>query len=213
MTIRIAIIGAGTLGEQLAHYLNDDARYTFVGYFDDILAQTNPRETIVLGDSKPETIKNTQAHFDMLMMGIGYNHLDARQQLFDRLCEMELEFLAYAHPSVTRDASVVLKPGAIVLPGCVLDRGVVIRQNTLLNTGCVIAHDTQIGPHTFLGPAVQCAGFIDIGDKCFIGIGTTIIDGRTITTRTQTGGGSVITKDLDGGLWVGVPARFVRAIS
>lgn len=88
---------------------------------------------------------------------------------------------------------------------------VVLKENVFLNVGVVVAHDSTIGAHSFLSPAVSVAGLVSIGERNFLGINTTVIDNITTVDACQTGGGTVVIKDLDkAGLYVGNPARFVR---
>jgi maltose O-acetyltransferase len=54
---------------------------------------------------------------------------------------------------------------------------------------------------------------IVIGDGCWLGANVTVLPGVTIGSGCVVGAGSVVTKDLEAdGLYVGVPARFVRRL-
>ena len=115
------------------------------------------------------------------------------------------------HSSSYVDSSCKIGKGVFILPGCVLDRNVELKDNVLLNTGSVISHDSVVSAHTFLSPAVKIAGFVNIGECCNIGINTTIIDNIEIVANSQTGGGTVVIKNItEPGLYVGNPAKFIR---
>lgn len=204
---RIAILGAGDLGRTLAHHATT-AGFEVSGFYDDSCVGSVIDGRPVLGGLQDVA---TGGDWEELVMGIGYNHLQFRQDLFTKLCTAGLKFATLIHPSAYIDRSATVEAGAIIFPGCILDAHAQVLENSLLNTGCVIAHDTVVGPHTFLGPAVQLAGFIRIGARCFLGIGTTVIDNVQMGDDTQTGGGTVVIKDTPGKvLLVGSPARVVR---
>jgi maltose O-acetyltransferase len=52
-----------------------------------------------------------------------------------------------------------------------------------------------------------------VGEQSFLGIGTVVIDRVALGPRTQTGGGTVVTRSVPGNqLLVGAPARVVRQL-
>ena len=208
---RLAIIGAGDLGAQIAHHANSSELYKPVGFFDDSL----PVDTIkhgfpILG--RTDTVKKLfeEDLFDVLMIGLGYKHFQLREQLYNNFID-SIPFATIIHRSCYVDETCKIGEGTIVYPGCILDTNVVIEQNVLLNIGCNVAHDTVIGKHSFLSPAVKIAGFVKIGEKVSLGINTTVIDNITISNNIRTGGGAVVTKNLEQpGLYVGLPAQFKK---
>ena len=208
---RLAIIGSGDLGQQIAYHAGQDNHYTVAGFFDDF---RKPGETAgantVLGCLADILKKYQEGMFDHLMIGIGYKHFQKRRECFDAFAG-QIPFGRIIHSQSSVDPSCRIGEGVFILPGCVLDQQVVIGENVLINVGSCIAHDSQIGGHTFLSPRVAIAGFTTVGECCNIGINTTIIDNIRVQDRVQTGGGTVVIRDLDQpGLYVGNPARFVR---
>lgn len=207
--MRIAIIGAGDLGLQLAHYIRGEN--DVVGFFDDtkskgVLVDGIP---ILGGLANIEDIYK-ESVFDRLVLAIGYKHLRKRAEIFASLKE-RVPFFTYIHPTVWMDSSAKVGEGSVILPGCLLDRNVCIGENSFLNIGCCIAHDTEIGRHSFLAPRVSVAGFCKLGDFSFLGIGTVFRDNIQTCESVQTGAGAVVCKSLlEAGLYVGVPARFTK---
>lgn len=207
---RLAIIGAGDLGQLLAYHAID-SNYTVVGYFDDF-AKVN-----VLIDDVPvigslndiERFYNSD-RFDEIIIAIGYKHIEFRKKCFLRFNNL-IPFANIIHSSTYIDKSVLLGTGIFILTGCILERNVQIGDNILINTGATIAHDSVVSDHSFLSPRVAIAGFCSIGECCIIGINSTIIDNIMITNNVCTGGGTVVTKSIEtSGLYVGNPARFIR---
>lgn len=209
---RLAIIGSGDLGRLISYHAVNDRHYEVAGFFDDF----KTKDDMVIGHpvlGKTDEIMSVyeKGVFDFLMIGIGYKHFDSRKDFFEKYCKL-IPIGRIIHSSSYIDASCEIGDGVFILPGCVLDHNVRIGNNVLINTGCCIAHDSVVKDHSFLSPGVTMAGFAEVGSCCNIGINSTIIDNVKIADRVQTGGGTVIIKDTnEQGLYVGNPARFLKA--
>jgi sugar O-acyltransferase (sialic acid O-acetyltransferase NeuD family) len=208
---KLAIIGSGDLGQLMAHHATDSG-FEVIGYYDDFQVEGSYiKEKIILGNTNKIANDYANAIFDEIIIAIGYKHLVFKEQLFDKIIKIGIPLANIIHSSAYIDKSVVLGKGIFILPNCTLDSGVRLGNCVLLNTGVVIAHDSYVDNFSFLAPAVAMAGYILVGKRCFLGINTTVIDNIQITDDTQTGGGSVITKNItEKGLYVGVPARKIR---
>ena len=209
--MKIAILGSGDLARQISHYAETDLNYSVVGYFDDFLERdTKINGKTILGSIESVLDFFSSNLFDALVVGVGYNHLNFRADVFNRFQGI-IPFKNIIHPSCLIDSRSIIGEGVVIFPGSILDMNSIIGDNVLLNIDCAIAHDTKIGNHCFLSPSVKIAGFCDIGEKCVLGINTVIIDSKTITHEVHTGGGTIIIKDINRkGLYVGNPQRFIR---
>lgn len=205
---RIAIVGAGDLGQLIAHHAAANARTEIVGFFDDTIPAGGQVAGVPVFGPLSEFERTHQSGvFDAFIMGIGYRHL-AFRDTFYRKCREFAPAATIVHPSCFVDATSIIGPGSFLLPGCVIDRGCRIGENSVLNTGCVIAHDTRVGDSVFLGPGVTLAGFVDVESRAFLGVSTAVIDNVRICADVQTGGGAVVVDSLsEPGLYLGVPAR------
>ena len=208
---KLAIIGSGDLGQLIAYHAVTDKQFEVVGFFDDYAVEnTTINKVKVLGTIADIETLYKQNVFDVIICGIGYKHLEFREKLFHDL-QHKIEFANLIHSSCYIDASCNLGKGIFMLPSSVLDFNVTIADNVVINVASAIAHDSKIGSHTFISPRVAIAGFVIVGKRCNIGINSTIIDNITIADNVQTGGGTVVNKDLKNkGLYVGNPARFIR---
>lgn len=206
----LAVLGAGHLGQQIAHYAISDKHYDEVVFFDDFIKEKEIFGHKVLGtiERVEEAFKSNL--FDELLIGIGYKHLIVRKELFDRF-NTKIPFGILIHSSSWIDKTVRIDKGVIVYPNCCIDANSIIENNTILNISCSIAHDTKIGKHCFLSPRVAIAGFVKVEEQCIIGINATIIDNINVICETQIGAGSVVVKNIDvKGLYVGNPSKFIR---
>ena len=191
----------------MAQHLRQQGRKV-AGFFDDTLPVGPTAAGTVLGPVTAAAQAYASGAFDELLLGIGYQDMRRRQQLFEQLQAAGLPFGRFVHASAYIDSSVVLGPGVFISPGCVLDLNVRLDANVLLYTGCVVAHDTHIGAHALLGPGVRLAGRVQVGVRCFLGVGTTVIDSLELGADVRTGGGSVVVQNLpEAGTYAGVPAR------
>ena len=101
-----------------------------------------------------------------------------------------------------------------------------IGANTNIQDHCVL-HVSHDGPYNPGGYALKVGNNITVGhrvtlhgctihDNCLIGMGTTIMDGAIVHSNTLIGAGSLVApdKELESGyLWMGSPARKVRALT
>ncbi len=200
---RLAIIGAGDLGHQIAYHAPKNG-YEVVGFFDDYSSD-------VIGKVDDAKTAFENAKYDELMIGVGYKHMDFRSRIFDKLSQT-IPFGKVVHPSSYVDSSCQIGAGTFIYPGCVLDMNVVLGENVSLNAGCVIAHDSKIGRHSMLSPGVIISGFVTVEQKVNLGTGTKVIDNIHISSGVRTGAGAVVTQKLEiPGLYVGVPAEYKKS--
>lgn len=210
MSKTLGILGAGYLGQQLAHYAISDKQYDEVVFFDDFTKEEEVFGHKVIGTFKEVEEAFQNKKFDELLIGIGYKHLSARKELFE-FFNNKIPFGTFIHSSSWIDDTAIIKKGVVIYPNCCVEAGSTIDNNSILNICCSIAHDTFIGKHSFLSPSVAIAGFVEVKEQCVIGINATIIDNITIISNTQIGAGTVVIKNIEiSGLYVGNPAKFIR---
>lgn len=209
MSKTLLIIGAGDLGQLMAHHINLSNEFELVGFLDD----TKKKDEIVaskpvLGGIAELDALYEENVFDEILIAIGYKHLDFKEKLFAEIKNKKIPFARFIHDSVIYDESLTIGEGSFILPGVILDKDVQLGNCVLLNTGVVIAHDSKVGDFCFFGPAVSLAGFINVAAKSFLGINTTIIDNIEISSAIQTGASATIVKNISKpGLYLGTPAQ------
>ena len=206
----LAIIGAGDLGQQIAHFALSDKHYDSVVFFDDYTTQDQIKNIPVLGTINNVVSAYNNNEFDELIIGIGYKHLEVRKTIYDTFKD-QVPFGKIIHSSCYVDQTAKIGQGCVIYPKVNLDANTEVKENCILNINCTIAHDSVIGSHSFLSPRVAIAGFVNVEEQCILGINATIIDNITITSKTQLGAGTVVIKSIEKqGLYVGNPAKFIR---
>lgn len=207
MNKTLAIIGAGELGQQIAHFALSDNHYQKVVFFDDFCTSNKVSDISVLGTTKEILQQYEEGGFDEIIIGIGYKHLSVKKEIFEQFSGI-IPFGKIIHSTAWIDPTAQIHSGCVVYPKCCIDKNVVIDSNTVLNLGVTIAHDSKIGKHNFLAPRVTISGFVQIEECCFLGTNTTLVDTIHIKSFVQTGAGTVITKNIvESGLYVGIPAK------
>ncbi len=205
------IIGAGALGQHIAHYAKISNKFASIYFFDDYIPSgTKNQYGSTVG--KINQVKNfiSQGLVFNLLIGIGYKHMSFRNKLFVELMD-KVAFPNIIHDSCYIDNTVNLGVGNIILPGCVIDYRTEIGNNIFLNPGCIIAHDNKINDNSFFGPGVKTSGYVTIGKNCFIGTGTTTVDNISLCDNIYTGAGTIIIDNLiEPGLYVGAPSKLIK---
>lgn len=206
----LAIIGAGQLGEQIAHFAISDNHFSNIIFFDDYTKFKSVAGFKVHGKTNKIKKAYLNKEFDELFIGIGYKHMDERKNIFNKYKGF-IPFANIVHSTSIIDDSITMGEGNIIYPGCILDAKVELEDNILINIGCTIAHNSKISSHCFLSPRVALAGYVQIGEKSNLGINTIVIDNLNLSANLQTGAGTVVIKELTvPGLYVGNPSRLIK---
>jgi sugar O-acyltransferase (sialic acid O-acetyltransferase NeuD family) len=208
---RLAIIGSSELAIQIINLASECPEFQIVGYFDDFEeVNTLKNGYLILGSLKDITNSFSGKVFDLLIFGIGYNHLRAKLDIYSKYCS-GIPFATVIHPDTIIDKSAEIGEGVVIYPGVIIDKKVRVGSHTVLNLGCCIAHDSHVGMNSFLAPRVVISGFCNIGENCMLGTNATIIDNISIAPCTWIGAGSVVIKNLsETGLYVGNPAKLKK---
>ena len=194
---KLAIIGSGDLAEQIAVLATQTVEivltsYPIIGTDDDVL---NLYES---------------DQIDCISIGIGYAHFSLRERLYNRFVN-QIPLAIIIHPTCYVDETAKVGEGCVLYPGCTVGMNSVIEDNVLLNTAVVICHDDIIQKNSYISPACNIAGEVRIGSRCMIGIGTTIIDHKSICEDVIIGAGAVVISDITiSGTYVGVPAKKIK---
>ena len=213
--LRVAIVGAGELGIQASHYIHlvtsTNCEYIHCGWLDDTLNKDDEIEGIkVIGNTDDIYPLYREQKFDACFIAIGYNHLDFKSKMINRIkgCIPIINIIA---PTAYVDKTASLGVNVFLYPGAIVDKRVKLHDGSLLNLGSIVSHDTEIGGCSFLAPNATVAGFSKIGNCTFMGIGSGIIDNIKICDNVRIGAGAMVTKDiLIPGLYCGVPAKLKK---
>lgn len=209
---RVAIIGAGDLGQQIAQYISHSDAYKVVGFFDDFGVIGELRNGApILGNITQIEVLFKKGVFDELLIGIGYKHFEIRKNLFEKYSSI-IPFATFIHPTCYVDDSSKIGKGTIILPRAIIDYNAIVQDNVFIYSGTVVGHNTTIQSHSILSLSVVVGGFATIGKSCFIGLGSLIIDNIRIANSTFLGIGTNVISNIEeeNGVYVGNPAKYLR---
>lgn len=206
----LGIVGSGVLGQQIAHYAIDDRHYSNVVFFDDLTNEEEVNNYKVIGKVSDIEKQYKKGLFNELIIGIGYNHLNKRKEIFASLKDI-IPFATIIHSTCWIDSTAEIMKGCVLYPNSTFDFRAKVKENTVITNDCTIAHNTIIGAHSYYAARAMIAGFVEIGEKCFIGLNSIIIDHVNIVSETQLGAGTLVLKSIQKkGLYFGNPAKFIR---
>jgi sugar O-acyltransferase (sialic acid O-acetyltransferase NeuD family) len=192
---KVIIVGAGDLGLQFQHMIENYSEDRVVGWIDDT-KNIGKKISGVKVIGKIEDLKTINSP-TTIALAIGYKHSQFKLKLIKTLKNNSfIELYSFIHPSAFVDISARLEPGVVIYPNATIDMRVFIKSGTIINNTVTVSHDTVINQGVFLAPSVTVSGNVEIGQGCFIGAGSIIKDGVNIGNFNTFGSGSNIHKNV-----------------
>lgn len=116
------------------------------------------------------------------------------------------------HPSAIISRNAHLGCGIFVAPAAVINTGVRIGDAVIINTGARVDHDSLVEAGAHISPGAILAGHVHVGERSMLGAGSVARQGVEIGADITVGIGAAVVKSLaERGVYVGVPARKLRA--
>lgn len=190
---RVAIIGAGELGQQIAH-LGLKNGYNIVGFFDDYLADQPHSSLPVFG--KIDSIESFSGSFDVLVMAIGYAHFQERKSIYEKW-KSKFPFISIIDKTAIIDPTATIGEGCVIYPNVVIDKEACINENVVLNLSCNVCHNAVIGSHSYISPAVTLLGYVSIGECVFIGAGAIVKEYILISDDVTIGAQAYVNRPIN----------------
>jgi sugar O-acyltransferase (sialic acid O-acetyltransferase NeuD family) len=206
---RIAILGAGGHGREVADILRAAGGFEILGFVDD-----DPElEGKVLGGlpvlgpfrwlERPEA-KGLEAV-------VAFGLPSVARKVAARAAALGVVLASALSPEATVSPSAKLGRGVLLFPRVVVGPDVVIGDHVTLNIGASVSHDCRIGACTNVNPGVRIGGGVDVGAGCYLGMGASIIQDLKIGAGATVGAGAAVIRDVPpGATVVGVPARVIK---
>ena len=170
----ILVYGSKEFGQTVRALVEDCGR-SFAGFIDDWHTGTG-----VVGSFADTVARFKNDQYDVAV-AIGYNHLDARWNVYRAVKEAGYRAPALVHPTAIVNGRAKVGEGAMVMAGAVIDTNAVVEELAVVRLAVVVSHDSTIGQNTFLSPNSTVCGFCRVGRSCFIGAGAVIVDHAVVT--------------------------------
>lgn len=191
---RFVIVGAGSLGRELAQWIGLDERPESVAFLDD--TRTGP---LILGNVD----SYERAEGDEVLVAI------ADPQARARVADQFLALGTYIAAGVMT-GNCRIGQGSMLFPHSLVSADVTLGMGCIVNTYTSIGHDVEIGDFTTLCSHVDICGRVRIGRRVFMGSGARVVPDITIGSDAYIGAGAVVVKDVpDGARLFGNPARAI----
>ncbi|MCR8635983.1 hypothetical protein [Paenibacillus radicis (ex Xue et al. 2023)] len=150
--------------------LVEDCGHEFVGFIDDY----NDGEFVIGTYSDVKT--KYPPHLYDIVIAIGYNNLDARWKVYQKILVDGYNIASLVHPTALISKSCEIGNGVIIMVGAIIDTNCVLNDLVVVWPGVVINHDSIIGENNFLSPNSTICGFVYTEQSCFIGAGAVIVN-------------------------------------
>lgn len=106
------------------------------------------------------------------------------------------------------DPSIVVGYGSVICANCILTCDITLGPWSQLNLATTIGHDVKTGAFFTTAPGVHISGKVTAGDRVYLGTNASTVEEISICDDATIGAAACVSKDiLEGGIYVGVPAR------
>lgn len=213
MKDKIVVIGGGGHAKVIVSVLKKLNKYEIVGYTD----PENKGEILgvpYLGNDK--TLNSLYKDgVNYAFIGLGQIKSAERRRKLVGICKsIGFNFPAIISPNAIINEDVSIGNGAVVMDGVTINSSSTIGEFSIVNTNASIDHDCSIGDFTHIAPGVTLSGEVNIGNNVLIGAGACIIQQIKIVDKTIISSGSSVQKNITKvGIYMGVPAKFLKGIN
>lgn len=206
---KIAIVGSGGFGKEIAFLIERTGKWEIIGFFDDNEENTNKK---IYGYDVIGSITDLVKWDSELAVVCAIGSSEVRKKVIDKIKpNLKITFPTVIDPSVIMGKQVQLGEGNIICANSILTVDIDIGNFNTINLNTTIGHDVQIKSFNTFYPTVNISGFIEIDDGVEVGTGSQIIQNLKIGKNAIIGAGSVVVKDVPPNTTsVGAPAKVIK---
>ncbi|MDH6454668.1 MULTISPECIES: acetyltransferase [unclassified Streptomyces] len=207
----LVIVGAGGFARETAQAVADTGEFELLGHLDDNkdLHGTDVDGVPVLGGC--DLVHELPGARVVICVGNPRDYA-ARARLVRRLALPDDRYATVVHPSAAVSANSSIGPGSVLLAQCVLTAAVHVGAHVAVMPHVVLTHDNTVEDCATLTSGVRLGGGVRLERGAYVGSGALVREGTTIGAWSQIGMGSAVLDDVPPGeVWVGSPARRLRA--
>lgn len=208
----VTIIGAGGCGREVADIIEamnvDQPRYTVLGYIVEAkyaIVGKMINDLPVIGDF--EWFEKHPQVQTICAAGMP----EIRHRLVAKAEKAGAKFFNAIHPSVILSRWITISEGVVIASGTTVTNRVNIGRHVHINNGCTVNHDDSLDDYVTLSPGVHLAGNVVLEKGAYMGIGSIVIQQKTIGRWSIVGAGSTILEDVPPNTTVvGVPGKVIK---
>lgn len=139
----------------------------------------------------------------------------AREHIVHVLVETEMRGIRFAtvvDPSVRNPARCRIGVGSILLSHVSITAAARIGDHVVMMPGVTVTHDDFVDDFVTLTAGVSLGGGVHVARGAYLGMNAAVLPGVRVGARAMVGMCAAVLTDVpDGEVWVGVPARAIRA--
>jgi sugar O-acyltransferase (sialic acid O-acetyltransferase NeuD family) len=207
----LVIVGAGGFARETAQAVADTGEFELLGHLDDNadLHGTDVDGVPVLGGC--DLVHELSGARVVICVGNPRDYA-VRARLVRRLGLSEDRYATVVHPAAVVSATSRIGPGSVLLAHCVLTAAVRVGAHVAVMPHVVLTHDDVVEDYATLTSGVRLGGGVRLERGAYVGSGALVREGTTVGAWSQIGMGSAVLDDVPPGeVWVGSPARRLRA--
>ena len=129
-----------------------------------------------------------------------------RKSYVEKIIAKGGEFVSIVHPSAVVSENAKIGIGCVIRPMAVIGSDAIIGAHVIVGTLSLVAHDCNVGDYSEISPGCHIAGWCNVGDEVFIGIHAALVPHVTLGKGVFVAAGAVVTKSVESGRVMGVPA-------
>jgi hypothetical protein len=180
MTRRIALIGAGPLGLNVAGIVRKLPEFELAGFIDS--GPSPVGDVPLLGDDDVlDDIRRSGT--SCLVVCIG--DTDRRLAKAAELRQRGFELPAIIHPSADLGVNVRVGDGCIIFPGAIVLPETTIGELSIIEAGVFVGHHSELAPGTLLGARATVGNKVTLEGGCRVGMGVAVASGSRLPMRTR----------------------------
>jgi len=207
----LVIVGAGGFARETAQAVVDSGEFKLLGHLDDnpALHGTEVDGVPVLGGC--DLVHELPEARVVICVGNPRDYA-ARARLVRRLDLPADRYATVIHPTAAVSATSRVGPGSVLLAHCVLTASVEVGAHVAVMPHVVLTHDDVVEDYATLASGVRLGGGARLERGAYVGAGALVREGTTVGAWSLIGMGSSVLGDVPPGeVWVGSPARRLRA--
>ena len=208
---KIVVVSGGGHAKVVISILRKLKEYQIIGYTD-IEDKGKIFDVSYLGNDEEFLKKNENIKYAAI--GIGQiKKYKLRKKIIENYLINGFDFPVIISPDAIVNEQVEIGKGTVVMDGVVINTGTKIGEFCIINTKSSIDHECCISDYIHIAPGTTLSGTVEILDNTLIGIGSIILQGKTIGKNCIVGAASVITKSFDDNLLIcGNPAKVIKLL-
>lgn len=210
---KLIIIGAGGFGREVAWLVERinkaEKTWNILGFLDDKknLAGKHINNYPVLG-----CVEDAEK-FDDCSFVCAIACAKTRKKIVENLKETNknISFATLKDPSSEISDLTQIGEGSVICARAIITVNVKIGSHVIVDIASTIGHDAVLDDYVTLYPNVNVSGFDKIGVGCEIGVGSQIIQGKSLEKFSIVGAGAVVIDDIpENCTAVGCPAKAIK---